>query len=153
MAWNCVATILGEHFYCPFQHSWSKWLWSLTLKDPLPDSFVPHNIKIDRWTEILCDSNCCVQVDDHMPPSTRDKNCFTRAVQDLKLKKKINIIQNQYNTNNHSQNKKIYPLGLGFFFSFVSLEKEGLCVQPPLPHIYSYIPYSKEDSLFLRQGV
>jgi len=57
-----------------------------TLQDPLPDSFVPHNIKIDRRAEILCDSNCCVQVDDYMPPSTRDKHCFTRAVQDLQLK-------------------------------------------------------------------
>lgn len=135
MAWNCVATILGEHFYCPFQHSWSKWLRSLTLKDPLPDSFVPHNIKIDRWAEILCDSNCCVQVDDHMPPSTRDKNCFTRAVQDLKLKKKAN----QYNTNNHSQNQKNKPIGSGLFL-FIHEPGEGgsLCSSPSSPYIFIY---------------
>ena len=51
----------------------------------LPDGFMPHNIEVDWWAEVLSDSNCCVQVDDHVPPAARNKHCFTRTVKNLKL--------------------------------------------------------------------
>ena len=46
---------------------------------------MPHDIEVDWWAEVLSDSNCCVQVDDHVPPAARDKHCFTRTVENLKL--------------------------------------------------------------------
>ena len=51
----------------------------------LPHGFMPHHIEVDWWAEVLSDSNCCVQVDDHVPPAARDKHCFTRTVENLKL--------------------------------------------------------------------
>ena len=46
---------------------------------------MPHDIEVDWWAEILSDSNCYVQVDDHVPPAARNKHCFTRTVKNLKL--------------------------------------------------------------------
>ena len=46
---------------------------------------MPHDIEVDWWAEVLSDSNCCVQVDDHVPPAARDKHSFTRTVENLKL--------------------------------------------------------------------
>ena len=51
----------------------------------LPHGFMPHHIEVDWWAEVLSDSNCCVQVDDHVPPAARNKHCFTRTVKNLKL--------------------------------------------------------------------
>ena len=46
---------------------------------------MPHDIEVDWWAEVLSDSNCCVQVDHHVPPAARDKHCFTRTMENLKL--------------------------------------------------------------------